>query len=67
MEAFFKTLKVELIYPENYRTVDELRSGLFEYIEIFYNRQRLHSALDYDNPANYELLFQRMNVSTICG
>jgi len=67
MEAFFARLKVELIYPENYRTVDELRSGLFEYIEIFYNRQRLHSALDYDNPANYELLFQRMNVSTICG
>ena len=67
MEAFFARLKVELIYPENYRTVDELRSGLFEYIEIFYNRQRLHSTLDYDNPANYELLFQRMNVSTICG
>jgi putative transposase len=67
MEAFFARLKVELIYPENYRTMDELRSGLFEYIEIFYNRQRLHSALDYDNPANYELLFQRMNVSTICG
>ena len=67
MEAFFARLKVELIYPENYRTVDELRSGLFEYIEIFYNRQRLHSALDYDNPANYELLFQRINVSTICG
>jgi putative transposase len=67
MEAFFARLKVELIYPENYRTVDELRSGLFEYIEIFYNRQRLHSALDYDNPANYELLFQPMNVSTICG
>ncbi len=67
MEAFFARLKVELIYPENYPTVDELRSGLFEYIEIFYNRQRLHSALDYDNPASYELLFQRMNVSTICG
>lgn len=67
MEAFFARLKVELIYPENYRTVDELRSGLFEYIEIFYNRQRLHSAIGYDSPARYELLFNQMNVSTIRG
>lgn len=63
MEAFFARLKVELIYPENYRTVEELRTGLFEYIEIFYNRQRRHSALGYDNPAHYELLFNQMNVS----
>jgi transposase InsO family protein len=67
MEAFFARLKVELIYPENYRTIEELRAGLFEYIEIFYNRQRRHSALSYDNPSHFELLFQRMNVSTICG
>jgi transposase InsO family protein len=67
MEAFFARLKVELIYPENYRTIEELRAGLFEYIEIFYNRQRRHSALGYDNPSHYELLSQRMNVSTICG
>jgi transposase InsO family protein len=67
MEAFFARLKVELIYPENYRTVEELRTGLFEYIEIFHNRQRRHSALGYDNPAHYELLFDQMNVSTIGG
>ena len=67
MEAFFARLKVELIYPENYRTVDELRTGLFEYIEIFHNRQRRHSALGYDNPTHYELLFNQMNVSTIRG
>jgi transposase InsO family protein len=67
MEAFFARLKVELIYPENYRTVEELRTGLFEYIEIFHNRQRRHSALDYDSPAHYELLFNQMNVSTIRG
>ena len=67
MEAFFARLKVELIYPENYRTVEELRTGLFEYIEIFHNRQRRHSALGYDSPAHYELLFNQMNVSTIRG
>jgi putative transposase len=67
MEAFFARLKVELIYPENYTNIDALRAGLFEYIEIFYNRQRRHSALGYDNPAHYELLFNQMNVSTIRG
>jgi putative transposase len=67
MESFFARLKVELIYPENYRSVEELRAGLFEYIEIFYNRQRMHSALGYDNPAHFELLFDEMNVSSICG
>jgi putative transposase len=67
MEAFFARLKVELIYPENYQTVPELRAGLFEYIEIFYNRKRMHSALGYDSPAHYELTFEQKNVSTICG
>ena len=67
MEAFFARLKVELIYPENYRSIEALRAGLFEYIEIFYNRQRLHSALGYDNPARYELRFKQMNVSNIRG
>jgi len=67
MEAFFARLKVELIYPENYRDFDALRAGLFEYIEIYYNRQRLHSSLGYNNPAKYELESQRLNMSTICG
>jgi transposase InsO family protein len=67
MEAFFARLTVELIYPENYNSIEALRTGLFEYIEIFYNRQRRHSALGYDNPARYELLFNQMNVSTIRG
>jgi putative transposase len=66
MEAFFSRLKVELIYPENYRDINALRAGLFEYIEIYHNRQRMHSSLGYDNPANYELESQNMNVSTIC-
>jgi transposase InsO family protein len=67
MEAFFARLKVELIYPENYKHIETLRTGVFEYIEIFYDRQRRHSALGYDNPTHYELLFNQMNVSTIRG
>jgi len=67
MESFFARLKVELIYPENYRALDELRHGLFEYIEIFYNRRRRHSSLGYSTPANYERQFYQSNVSTMRG
>jgi transposase InsO family protein len=54
MESFFKTLKTELIYHQHYASHQEARQSLFEYIEIFYNRQRLHSALDYQTPHGYE-------------
>lgn len=54
MESFFSRLKVELIYAKNYRSIDEARSGLFEYIEIFYNRKRRHSANDNLSPAEFE-------------
>lgn len=54
MESFFSRLKVELIYAEQYETVEDARSGIFEYIEVFYNRMRRHSALGYVSPAEYE-------------
>jgi putative transposase len=57
MESFFKTLKAELVYHEHYATHDQARQSLFEYIEIFYNRQRLHSSLDYQSPVTYEQTF----------
>ncbi|WP_143247651.1 IS3 family transposase, partial [Agaribacterium haliotis] len=44
MESFYARLKVELIYAKNYQSIDEARSGIFGYIEIFYNRKRRHSA-----------------------
>jgi len=52
MESFFGTLKTELDEPLPTRAA--ARVSLFEYIEVFYNRQRLHSALDYVSPAAYE-------------
>ena len=67
MESFFGRLKVELIYAENYKTVEETHAGLFEYIEIFYNRQRRHSALGYISPHEYELRHRQLNVSTFRG
>lgn len=56
MEAFFGRLKVELIYPQRYRQIEEARAGLFEYIEIYYNRKRRHSAIGYVSPADFERL-----------
>lgn len=55
MESFFSRLKVELIYPQNYQSIEELRSGLFEYIEVFYNRKRRHSSIGYLSPYDFEM------------
>ena len=55
-ESFFHTLKTELIYRTKYRTREEARISIFEYIEIFYNRKRLHSAIGYHSPAEFEKL-----------
>ncbi len=54
MESFFSRLKVELIYAEQYETIAEAKSGIFEYIEVFYNRVRRHSAVGYVSPAEFE-------------
>ena len=53
-ESFFGTLKTELVYHERYATREAARQSLFEYIEVFYNRRRRHSALGYLSPAEYE-------------
>lgn len=54
MESFYSRLKVELIYPEQFSSIEEAKSGIFEYIEIFYNRLRRHSSLGYVSPAQFE-------------
>ncbi len=54
MEAFFGRLKVELVYAENYKTVTEAYTGIFEFIELFYNPVRRHSALGYMSPNEFE-------------
>jgi putative transposase len=53
MESLFGTLKNELIYLNHYRTRAEARQAVFDYIEIFYNRVRLHSSLGYMTPEAY--------------
>lgn len=54
MESFWGTLKTELIYHEDYRTREEAMASIFEYIEVFYNRKRRHSALGYASPESFE-------------
>lgn len=53
-ESFFGTLKTELVEHEDYRSKDEAKRSLFEYIEVFYNRRRRHSYLGYISPVEYE-------------
>ena len=55
-ESFFKTIKAELARKQKFNTQDEAKSSIFEYIEIFYNRKRLHSTLGYLSPVEYERL-----------
>ncbi len=55
-ESFFHTLKVELIHRMKFKTREEAKRKIFEYVEIYYNRQRSHSALGYLSPFEYEKL-----------
>jgi len=54
-ESFFHTLKTELVHHQHYQTRAEAKQELFEYIEVFYNRERIHSANNYLLPVDYEL------------
>ncbi len=56
MESFFSSLKQELTHHERFGSRDEARSKVFDYIEVFYNRQRLHSSLGYRSPMMFESL-----------
>lgn len=56
VESFFHTLKVELVHHRRYLTRDEARQDIFEWIEVFYNRQRRHSTLGYRSPAEFEMM-----------
>jgi len=67
MESFFGRFKVELIYAEKYKTIETAQAGIFEYIEIFYNRMRRHSANGYMSPHAYEQQYKQLTVSTIRG
>ena len=54
MESFWGTLKTELVNHEDYQTREQATASIFEYVEVFYNRQRLHSSLGYLSPEQFE-------------
>lgn len=54
MESFWATLKTELVHPHTYATHEQARQSIFEYVEVFYNRKRLHSSLGYESPESFE-------------
>ena len=58
-ESFMKTLKEEQVRGHQWRDLDALRAGLRTFLQITFNRQRLHSALDYQTPAAFE---QRLSI-----
>jgi transposase InsO family protein len=53
-ESWYHSLKTELVFHERFKTRAEAISKIFEYIEVFYNRERLHSTLGYKSPAMFE-------------
>jgi putative transposase len=59
-ESFFSTLKNELVHHRDFHTRDEARTAIFDYIEVFYNRQRRHQTLGYISPMQFE---QKNNVA----
>ncbi len=63
VESFFATLKSEWVQDRCFETIDELRVELRSYIDDFYNARRLHSALGYVSPNEYEAGFQKTDLS----
>lgn len=54
MESFWATLKCELTHHQRYATLAQAKAAIFEYVEVFYNRKRLHSSLGYKSPEQFE-------------
>ncbi|TGK87952.1 IS3 family transposase [Leptospira noumeaensis] len=58
-ESFFKTLKSELIRHVKFKSIEEAKKNLFFYIEIFYNRKRIHSTLGFTSPIAFRKLYEK--------
>jgi transposase InsO family protein len=65
MESFWSSMQIELLDRQKWRTRVELANAIFDYIEIFHNRQRRHSALGYRTPIEYELSFSTDTLTAV--
>jgi len=64
MESFFASLQTELLDRRHWRSRSELQTAIFHYIEVFYNRTRRHSALQYLSPVEYERRYHQQQAAT---
>jgi putative transposase len=64
-ESFFATLKTELVHTRALPTRQAARTATYEYIEVFYNRRRRHSALDYLSPTEYDRRHHQQQPATL--
>jgi len=64
-ESFFATLKTELVHTRAWPTRRAARTAIYEYIEVFYNRRRRHSALGYLSPTQYERRHHHQQPATL--
>ena len=62
-KKFFATIKKERIYRRRYVTMEEVKTDMFQYIELFYNRKRMHSVLGYMSPVAYRLKYDGSEVA----
>src|SRR5437016_5802676 len=61
IESFWSTLKYELVYHQRFTTHAQARTAIFDYIETFYNRTRLHSSLAYHSPISFEFKLKQID------
>jgi transposase InsO family protein len=64
-ESFFATLKTELVHTRAWPTRQAARTAIYEYLEVFYNRRRRHSSLDYLSPTEYERRHHQQQPATL--
>jgi putative transposase len=62
IESFHSVLKKEWVYLCKYETREEAKKSIFEYIEVFYKNQRIHSSIGYNTPSDYERMYQELAV-----
>jgi len=67
MESVFHTLKTELVMHCDYQTRDDARVSLFDYMEVFYNRQRRHSSIGYEAPLQFEAIHRVVRCPPFVG
>ena len=62
-ESFFSTIKLEMVYHEHYATRAQAQAAIFEYIEIYYNRQRRNAAIGNISPAEFRRRFYQQQAA----